>query len=80
MKVGATFLGCSGVAVVIVLCVSAIIGAFVWPYSINTWLEFANKEPVVVWWHGVLLGFVPAIGQVGLPLAAITWIAMLFLA
>lgn len=71
--------GCAGSFFIIALGVSALIGIFTWPYTINTWLLFAHKDPAIVWWQGLLLGFVPGLGQLSLPLAVLTWIAMLFL-
>ena len=65
--------------VLVVLAISALIGGFTWPYTINTWLEFFGKEPVIQFWHGCLLGFVPYLGQASIPAAVITWILMLFL-
>lgn len=62
----------------LIFTISALVGAFCWTYTINTWLMVAGKPPCVVWWQGALIGFVPGIGQAGLPLAVITWIAMLF--
>ena len=56
---------------------SGIIGAFLWPYTINSWLEVAGKEPQVQWWQGFLLGYVPYLGQLAIPAAVITWIAMM---
>lgn len=70
--------GCTG-ALLLVFFAGAIVGAFCWPYTINTWLVFAHKDPVIVWWQGFLLGFIPGLGQLALPLTAITWIAMHFL-
>lgn len=64
---------------VIVLSISALIGAFTWPYTINSWLEVIGKEPSIVWWQGCLLGFCPYIGQASIPAAVITWILMLFI-
>ena len=64
---GITMLGC------------AVIGAFLWPYSINEWLVFLGKEPTVVWWQGAILGFVPFIGQATIPVAVMTWVLMLVL-
>lgn len=66
-------------AVLIVMIICAVIGAVLWPYTINTWLVFAGKPPTVVWWHGALLGFAPIIGQATIPAAIVTWILMLFL-
>jgi len=56
------------------------LGAFLWPYTINTWLVYAGKPPGIEWWHGGLIGIVPGLGQLGIPGAVLTWVAMLFLA
>jgi len=64
----------------IVLSISAVIGAVLWPYTINTWLVYFGKQPVFTWYYGAILGFIPFIGQLTIPLAVITWIAMMFLA
>lgn len=70
--------GCG--CVVILIFINSILGAFCWPYTINTWLVFIGKEPSVVWWQGVLLGSIPYFGTITLPAAVITWILMLFVA
>lgn len=70
-------IGCG--CMVFILLISAAIGAFCWPYTINTWLDFAGKPQTIVWWQGALLGFVPWLGQSSIPAAVITWILMLFL-
>ncbi len=62
-----------------VLLIVFTIGAVCWPYTINTWLIFFHKAPVITWWEGGLIGFIPGFGQVSLPGAIITWILMLFL-
>lgn len=54
-----------------------VLGAICWPYTINSWLEYAGKDAVVVWWQGGLLGLVPAIGQCALPAAVATWIILM---
>jgi hypothetical protein len=69
--------GCFGI--LFVMIVSMVLNAFTFPYVINTWLIHFGKVPVVLWWHGLLIGFVPGIGQLGLILALITWIATLFI-
>lgn len=71
--------GYGGIAILVWLLLGALIGALCWPYTINTWLHFFGKPEVIVWWQGVLLGFVPFLGQASLPAAGITWILMLFL-
>lgn len=70
-------IGCSGLIIILAIC--TVIGALLWPYSINTWLVFFGKPPVVTWWQGALLGFCPGIGQITIPVAVITWVLMLFL-
>lgn len=62
-----------------ILAVSAVVGAFAWPYAINEWLVFAGKPAAVGPLHGALIGLVPGFGQAALPVAVVTWIAMLFL-
>lgn len=59
--------------------IGPIIGAICWPYAINYWLVFAGKAVAVHWWQGALLGFVPGLGQLALPLAILTWIISLFM-
>lgn len=61
------------------LFASGIIGAFLWPYVINTWLVFFGKPESVLWWQGFLLGMFPGLGQMHILLAIVTWIAMKFL-
>lgn len=68
------------VGILLLLSLSGIVGAFCWPYTINSWLVFAGKAPVVLWWHGFLLGYVPGLGQISIGAAVITWILMLILA
>lgn len=55
------------------------LSSWLWPYTINTWLVWADKEPCMVWWHGALIGLVPGIGQSSPMAAIITWIATLFI-
>jgi len=63
----------------IVIAIAFIIGACLWPYTINSWLVYADKEPVIEWWMGGLMGLVPGIGQASIPAAFVTFILMLFL-
>lgn len=65
--------------VVFALLVSALIGGFAWTYSLNTWLVFFDKEPIIVFWQGMLLGLAPVVGQSSIIVAIITWILFLFL-
>ena len=64
---------------IVFLIIFALIGSWLWPYTVNSWLEYFGKEPVLKAWHGALLGFVPILGQVMIPAAAITFVAMLIL-
>ena len=71
--------GVTSMGYLIIMGVCAIIGGWLWPYSINTWLVYFGKESALLWWHGALLGFCPVVGQATIPVAVITWILMLFL-
>jgi len=69
--------GCVGV---LIFClIFAVIGAFCWTYTINTWLTFAGKPQAIVWWQGALIGFVPYLGRLSIPAAVVTWLLMLIL-
>ncbi len=72
-------LGGVSTLIIIFAAIFFTLGALLWPYTINTWLIYANKQPVVEWWMGGLMGIVPGIGQSCLPAAFITFILMLFL-
>lgn len=50
------------------LAINALIGSLCWPYVINTWLTYAGKTPDILWYQGMLIGFVPGVGQLALPL------------
>lgn len=64
----------------VTMCMFALLGALLWPYTINTWLVYMGKEETMLWWHGALLGFVPTgLGQLAPIFATLTWIAMMFL-
>lgn len=71
-------IGCLGILVVLII--SAAVGAICWTYAINSWLEFAQKPARIVWWQGALIGFCPAVGQLSIPAAVLTFIVMLFIA
>lgn len=64
---------------IIIYSLCSLIGGFLWPYTINTWLIFFDKDPSILFWHGLLLGLCPIVGQVTIPVAVVTWILMLFL-
>lgn len=49
--------GCA--TIVVVLIISAAIGSFCWPYTINSWLHYFGKSGGIVWWQGAIIGFFP---------------------
>ena len=61
------------------IIVCAPLGAWLWPYTINTWLVVADKDPTVLWWQGAIIGIIPGLGQIMIPGALLTWIIMLFI-
>ena len=61
------------------VCIVALLGGLLWPYTINTWLIYCGKEAAVVFWQGALIGFVPFVGQLMIPAAILTWVIMLFI-
>ena len=72
---------CGGFGLTFMFLVALIfgVGAWLWPYSINTWLIYTGKEPVVEWWMGGLMALVPGIGQSCIPIAFVTFILMLLM-
>lgn len=72
---GAFFVSC-------LICIFGIIGMFVYPYALNSWLVYFGKAAQIVWWHGFLLGFILGFTKLrflGIVFAIATWIAMMFL-
>jgi len=68
----------AGFGLFFLLCWCAVC-AWLWPYTLNSWLEYAGKAPQVVWWQGALLGFVPYLGKLAIAAAVITWFLMMLL-
>ena len=64
---------------IIIFGLFGIIGGFCFPYALNSWLVFFGKAPTVVFWQGFILGICPYVGQASIPVAVITFIAMLIL-
>jgi hypothetical protein len=56
-----------------------IFAAWLFPYTINTWLVFYEKEPKALWWQGLLIGCIPVLGKYSVLLAIATWIIMYFI-
>jgi hypothetical protein len=65
--------------VLCLFCSFGIIGIWVWPYALNSWLIYLGKTAKVLWWQGFLLGVFPPLGILGIMVAIVTWVAMLFL-
>ena len=61
------------------MALSTIAGGILWPYTIETWAGILNKPAEIVYWQGALLGFCPIIGQLTIPIAAVTWLLVLFI-
>src|SRR5690606_14115172 len=59
---------------------AAILGAFVVPYVLNTWLILFGKPEEISWWQGIVLMFVIPKPRVHIVLAAlaVTWFGMKF--
>ncbi|KAB2892241.1 MAG: hypothetical protein F9K32_00600 [Desulfobulbaceae bacterium] len=56
-----------------------IVGSFTWPYIIGAWALYFGKAVFISWWKGGLIGLVPGLGPIGIPVAIITWICMMLL-
>lgn len=70
------------IALVLIICWVSLVGCLFgicWTYSLNIWLTYFDKPTIELFWTGWILGVVPGIGQLGLPLAVITFITHLFL-
>lgn len=63
----------------LIMLINALIGIIAWPYTINSWLEYAGNEPQIVWWQGMILGLIPVFGEFTIPAAFATWILLMFL-
>jgi len=51
-------------------------GAITWPYIIGAWALYLGKTVAIAWWQGGLIGLVPVIGPMGIPVSVMTWIVM----
>ena len=67
-------LGGGTFALAILVGIAFTVGALLWPYSINSWLIYSGRPPVIEWWMGGLMGLVPGLGQSCIPVAFITFI------
>lgn len=78
MSNGRVFGGGVLFVMVIMLLIVGVIGGVLWPYTINSWLEWNGHAPKVTFWHGFGLSFVPVVGQFSIPVAVVTWVYSLF--
>ena len=67
------------IPIIIIYGILGLIGGFLWTYVINTWLVYFGYVPVLLFWHGFLIGIIPKIGQLSIVCSIITFIAMLIL-
>lgn len=75
--IGEALLG-QGCGLLVIGVISFLFGAWLWTYSVNTALGWAHRPQVFPWWGGGLLGIVPGLGQISPAVAAIVWVANLF--
>jgi len=54
--------------------VSFLVGSLCWTYSVNEVFEMIGSAKTIAWWQGGLIGLVPYLGQVSIPVAVIVWI------
>ena len=50
-----------------------------WDYTISSWLVYAGKVDTFPLWLGVVISFIPGLGQLSVPAAVITKVLLLFL-
>ena len=67
----------TGIELLIVVLILALVGGFCWTYTINTWLLFLGKVAILKFWQGMILGVL--LNGLTIPATVITWILMLFL-
>lgn len=60
------------------VAVTGILGGILWTYSINTLIEIAGKPNRISFWNGFILGIIPGVGQLCLPLSVVTFVAHQF--
>ena len=76
---GNILMGLGSLALIALCFVGFILGAILWPYSIETWGNYFGKHLEIAWYVGGVLGMLPVFGQASVPIAIITWIAMMFI-
>ncbi len=51
----------------------------VWTNSLNIWLVYFEKPKIDFFWTGYILGAIPGVNSISIPIAVITFIVHLFL-
>lgn len=74
-----TAMGMSIGLVIVILLAILLICPFCNYYTINFWLDYAGSAKDFPFWGAILLSFVPGMGQIAVPGAAITWVVSFFL-
>ena len=72
-------LGAGTAVFVAVVLVSFAIGAVLWPYSIDSWALYLGHATSIPWYAGGVLGIIPGVGQMSIPVAAVTWVLMMII-
>ena len=67
-----------GGCLIIGIIISMLIGTFLIPYCINSWLGWAGKPPEFRWYYGTLIGVIPYFGYGSVVIAIITFIISFF--
>jgi hypothetical protein len=63
----------------IVIIVITIILGLCWCYTVNTWLIFFDKTPSLKLWQGIIIGLIPYLDKLSVPITILTFILMFFI-
>ena len=63
-----------------IIPVAIVVCGMCWEYTIDSWLNYAEKPEDFPLWGGCLLAILPVLGQLSIPGAIGTWIALMFIA
>ena len=72
------FAGVFGLCFVAYWAISICIGGWLWPYSIEYWSTLCHHPIHIPFIVGIILGVVPPISQLTIPVAIVTWIIQIF--
>jgi hypothetical protein len=74
-----SMLSAYGIIIGIIIAIVVAISGFCWEYSIDYWLAYTESPKDFPLWGACLMAFVPGLGQMAIPAAAITFIVSFFL-